>query len=235
MMRQAPGRALLLVILALAAAANQYSQSVRTLKPVDEAPLDPEFLAFRTRLQAAVSKHDAAALMDVVHPEIKNGFGGDDGINAFKEMWRPEDPKSELWMQLGTVLDLGGSFDGPARPARPSEFTAPYTFSKWPSGVDSFDFVAVTAAEVRLRAEPSSDAPVVATVSYALLQLDTDFDSTRIVPDEWTTVKFNGKKGYVASRFVRSPIDYRARFSRLNGSWKLTFFLAGDWRFRRGL
>jgi len=221
-MRRIPSLALLFVILALSTAETHHAQGVRSLKPVDEAPLDPEFLAFRTRLQAAVSNHDAAALMDVVHVEIKNGFGGDDGINAFREMWRPEDPKSELWMQLGTVLGLGGSFD------EPSEFTAPYTFSKWPSGVDSFDFVAVTAAEVRLRAEPSSDAPVVGTVSYALLQLDTDFDSTRIVPHEWTTVKYNGKKGYVASRFVRSPIDYRARFSRLNGTWKLTFFLAGD-------
>jgi hypothetical protein len=231
MMRRIPSLAFLLVILAFGTAETHRAQGVRTLKPVDEAPLDPEFLAFRTRLQAAVSNHDAVALMDVVHAEIKNGFGGDDGINAFKQMWRPEDPKSELWIQLGTVLGLGGSFDGPAgpaRPASPSEFTAPYIFSKWPSGVDSFDFVAVTGAEVRLRAEPSSDAPVIGTVSYALLQLDTDFDSTRIVPDEWTTVKFNGKKGYIASRFVRSPIDYRARFSRLNGTWKLTFFLAGD-------
>jgi hypothetical protein len=189
---------------------------------VDEAPLDPEFLAFRTRLQTAVSKHDAAVLMDVVHQEIKNGFGGDDGILAFKEMWRPEDPKSELWGHLGTVLGLGGSFDGP------SEFTAPYTFSKWPGGVDSFDFVAVTAAEVRLRAEPSSDAPVVATVSYALLQVDRDFDSERSTPPDWTAVRFNGRKSYLATRFVRSPIDYRARFSRLDGNWKLTFFLAGD-------
>ena len=105
-----------------------------------------------------------------------------------------------------------------ARPRGP-EFTAPDTFSKWPSGVDSFDFVAVTARRGQAPSGAEPDVPLVGTVSYSLLQLDTDFDSTRIVPDEWTTVKFNGKKGYVASGFVRSPIDYRARFSRLNGTW----------------
>ena len=107
MMRRIPSLALLAVILAFGTAGTHQAQGVRTLKPVDEAPLDPEFLAFRTRLQAAVTKHDAAALMEVVHPEIKHGFGGDDGIHAFKELWRHEDPNSELWMQLVYVLGLG--------------------------------------------------------------------------------------------------------------------------------
>ena len=38
-----------------------------------------------------------------------------------------------------------------------------------------------------------------------------------------------GKKiGYVASRFVRSPIGYRAYFSRKDGRWQMLMFIAGD-------
>jgi hypothetical protein len=37
-----------------------------------------------------------------------------------------------------------------------------------------------------------------------------------------------GKKGYVKGEFVRSPIDYRAGFDKVDGKWKLRLFLARD-------
>jgi hypothetical protein len=36
------------------------------------------------------------------------------------------------------------------------------------------------------------------------------------------------RHGYVASRLARSPLDYRAIFTRAAGRWQLTMFLAGD-------
>lgn len=36
------------------------------------------------------------------------------------------------------------------------------------------------------------------------------------------------KVGYIAARYVRSPIAYRAFFSRKDGRWQMLLFLAGD-------
>jgi uncharacterized protein YgiM (DUF1202 family) len=206
------------VLLLLAHVAGVAAQNVRVLKPVDEAAQNPNFLAFRTRLKDIVAKHDTKALLDVLHPDIRASFGSDSGIPAFVAMWTPNEPDSMLWKELGTVLELGGTFDGP------SMFTAPYTFSRWPNDVDSFEFMAVTGTNVRIRTEPRANAAVLATVSYAILENDLDAKEV----DGWTAVKFDGKRGYVSSQFIRSPIDYRARFEYENGRWRMVFFLAGD-------
>ncbi|WP_298609446.1 hypothetical protein [uncultured Thiothrix sp.] len=47
--------------------------------------------------------------------------------------------------------------------------------------------------------------------------------------EQWVTVKLdNGKKGYVASQYIRSSFDYRAFFEKSNGRWQMTVFIAGD-------
>jgi len=206
------------VLLLLAHVAGVPAQDLRVLKPVDEAAQNPDFLAFRTRLKDIVAKHDTKALLEVLHPNIRASFGSDSGISAFVAMWTPNEADSKLWKELGTVLELGGTFDGP------SMFTAPYTFSRWPNDVDSFEFMAVIGTNVRIRTEPSANAPVLATVSYAILENDLGAREA----DGWTAVKFAGKRGYISSQFIRSPIDYRARFEQENGRWRMVFFLAGD-------
>jgi uncharacterized protein YgiM (DUF1202 family) len=206
------------VLLLLACIGGVAAQNVRVLKPADEAAQNPDFLAFRTRLKAIVAKHDTKALLEVLDPNIRASFGSDSGITAFVAMWTPDEADSKLWKELGTVLELGGTFDGP------STFTAPYTFSRWPNDVDSFDFMAVTGANVRIRTQLGTDAPVLATVSYAILE--NDFAAKDV--DGWTAVRFDGKRGYVSSQLIRSPIDYRARFEYEKGRWRMVFFLAGD-------
>src|SRR5262245_30360691 len=89
------------------------------LRPTDQAASQAEVLAFRAHLQAAIARRDAAAVLAIVHKNVKNSFGGDDGIEQFKQKWRPEDRESTLWKELGLVLALGGSFD------RDGRFTAP--------------------------------------------------------------------------------------------------------------
>jgi hypothetical protein len=135
-------------------------------------------------------------------------------------MWKPEEPASDLWGTLGIVLALGGSFQ------RPDTFVAPYVFSRWPERFDSFEHVALVAADVRIREAARADAAVLTTRSFAILPV-----ARPATPDSegWTAVQLDGKRvGYVASRFARSPIDYRAIFTRSDGRWQLTMFLAGD-------
>jgi len=189
------------------------------LRPVDQASKRPDFLAFRTELRQAVEKHDAAGVLRAVHPKIKNGFDGDDGVEAFKKKWNLSQPDSELWKELGAVLALGGTF------TERDTFTAPYTFSKWPDSVDSFDHVAVIASGVRIRSGADVESAPITTASFSILELDSDSQ-----PDTngWTRVLIDGKRGYIKSEFVRSPIDYRAMFQFSNGRWWMTFFAAGD-------
>ena len=191
----------------------------RTLVKVDEASKRPDFLAFRGQLQQIVAKRDVQALFRIVHPQIKIGFGGDDGVAAFRRIWRLEQGDSELWRELGAILSLGGTF----RDA--NTFVAPYVFSRWPDDLDAFDYVALTGAGVRVRAGPSIDARPLATLTYALLERGDDKGERR----PWTPVVLpDGRKGFVSSDFVRSPVDYRAFFNHIDGRWQLTLLVAGD-------
>jgi SH3-like domain-containing protein len=48
-------------------------------------------------------------------------------------------------------------------------------------------------------------------------------------PYGWLQVALaDGQRGFVADRYLRSPIDYRVAFEKQDGNWRMTFFLAGD-------
>ena len=98
-----------------------------------------------------------------MHPQIKNSFGGNDGIAEFREVWKPETADSGIWDTLGTVLALGGSFQDE------NAFVAPYVFSRWPGQFDSFEHVAVIGSDVRVRSQANTNAATLTTVSFAIL------------------------------------------------------------------
>ena len=205
-------------ILTLSAAAPLAAQ--QPLLPVDEASSRPDFFSFRAQLQRTIARRDTAALLAIVHPQIRNTFGDNDGIAEFRKMWNVDTADSEIWDVLGTVLGLGGSFHDA------DTFVAPYIFSRWPGTFDSFEHVAVIGTDVRVRSQPRADATAIATLSFSILP--------RARPDVevegWTAVRVTGHRmtGYIASRFVRSPIDYRAIFRYEGRQWRLVTLVAGD-------
>jgi hypothetical protein len=191
------------------------------LMPIDEAARQPDFFSFRAQLQRTIARRDADGLLAAVSPDIKASFGGDEGIADFRRMWRLGEPDSELWEELGAALSLGGSFQGP------DTFVAPYTFSRWPDGVDAFEHVVLIASSVRLRSAPSLSADTLGTDSFAILPLV--HDARPAAGEEWHAVRLeDGRTGYVSRRLARSPIDYRAIFSRSPAGWRLVTFVAGD-------
>lgn len=216
----------LLLAAALVTAASAAQAQVAKLLPVDEAARDPGFFVFRARLQEAVARHDTAAVLDAIDPNIKIGFGGKDGAAAFRETWKLQDgDKSPLWAELGLVLALGGGFRGT------SSFEAPYVFSRWPETTDAFEHVAVLGTDVRVRSAPSLDGKILASLGFDLVRL-SQAGRSRLTPEqakEWTAVELKGgRTGYVASRYVRSSVGYRALFNKINGRWRMTAFVAGD-------
>ncbi len=102
-----------LAVATLAGVGQTQPASPRRLIPMDQAASRPDFFTFRAQLQTALARRDVAALLAVVHPNIKNGFGGDDGKANFEVKWRPAAADSEVWATLAEVLALGGTFESP--------------------------------------------------------------------------------------------------------------------------
>ena len=203
----------------LLSAAMQAVLAQGDFKPVDQAAAQPDFFAFRARLQAAVARRDKEAVLAVIHKDIKNSFGGNGGVDEFKQVWELDKPGTPLWEELAQVLSLGGSFMGDGR------FVAPYVFSRWPSGTDPYGFVAVIGTGVRVRAEASASAMSTHSLSFEIVEEL----QTRATNDAWVAVILaDGKTGFVDKRFVRSPLDYRAIFEMSAGRWQITMFIAGD-------
>jgi hypothetical protein len=207
-----------------------FSQERKVL-PVDEGNTDASFSAFREKTLEAAKRRDVKYILSILDARIKNSFGGNDGINEFKTMWKINSPKSEFWDEFIKVLSNGGTFDKESG-AKTKLFMAPYTFTGFPDDLDVYDYQAIFGNNVNLRSKPDMNAPVVARLSYDIVKID--FKNS--VPDKikegehsWLKVEtFDGKKGFVKAEFVRGSTDFRALFEKKNGVWKMTAFIAGD-------
>ena len=190
---------------------------VGKLLPIDEASRDPEFFAFRAQLQAAVARHDAEAVLAAVDQNVRNTFGGDDGIDAFRRRWNLP-AGDRLWDELGTALAFGGAF------REGGHFAASYVFARWPEPFDSFGHVAVLGTNVRVRTQPDLKSRILTALSFDVVPL-----AAPVGDSEWARIKLrDGRTGYISSRYVRSPVDYRALFNKVDGRWRMTAFVAGD-------
>lgn len=196
------------------------------LPPRDEARQDPSFLAFRQRLREAVRKKDRAYLLKVIDPQIRVNFGEGGGAKEFAHQWKLESNSSLLWKTLEEVLALGGTFSGAGRER---EFAAPYTYSAFPEKLDAFEHFCVTAPDVPLRAKAEARARIVTRLNYEIVRQAAVPRGVKPPGAAWLYVSTAaGKRGFVARQQVRSPVDYRAFFSKRNGAWRMTALVAGD-------
>jgi hypothetical protein len=187
------------------------------LKPRDDGFRRPDFEEFRRHLQDALARKDEEAVLRTVDPGVRVDFGDGGGLEAFKR--RMNAPGENFFEELTRVLNLGGRF------RTPDAFDAPYVYSDWPDGFDAFACAAVVGSGVRLRAAPNISARAQATEDFAIVKL---FPTEPDTPG-WRRVGLaGGRTGYIASRYVRSPIDYRALFEFKDGRWWLVAFVAGD-------
>ncbi|HEV7242261.1 MAG TPA: SH3 domain-containing protein [Thermoanaerobaculia bacterium] len=180
---------------------------------VDEAAKDPSFAEYRAKLLTAVRARDAKAVVALSDPHIRTSFGGDDDVTELEKVLT-----EDLWRELEETLELGGTF-------REGMFWAPYVYSAWPDTHDSFETLAVIADDVPLRASADRNAPAIATLSHDLVTRASQ-------PGEggsWQKVTLaDGRNGFVEAKYLRSPVDYRAGFSKGADGWRMTAFVAGD-------
>ena len=181
---------------------------------VDEAAKDPTFLAYRDGLLAAVRARDAKKVLALSDPNVRTSFGGGGGRADLEQALQ-----EEVWGELEQILSLGGTF-------RDGMFWAPYVYSAWPESHDAFESLAVVGDDVPLREAAGASAPEIATLSRDIVKRASAPGEAGI---GWTKVTTaDGKTGFVESKSVRSPVDYRAGFMKTGDRWHMSALVAGD-------
>jgi hypothetical protein len=89
-----------------------------------------------------------------------------------------------------------------------------------------FSTLVITGRNVRIGAEPNMKSDVVAMLTYDVVHYDYEKSDNK----EWYFVETLDKKisGYVSSKFVYSPIDYRMFLTKETGHWMISCVVAGD-------
>ncbi len=201
----------LFVFLSLAIGAAD-AQSPGVL-PVDEATRDSGLVAFRRDILAALARDDTAAVLASFSPRVTLDLGGGEGIAVLRERLRERD----VWRELVEVLSNGGRFEVD------STFYAPWWFHV--DLDDPFDQWVVIGEGVRMREAPRGSAAVVAT----LPRMVVSDDSAVTADPDWVPIRLpDGRRGFVAARFVRRTVGYRVGIRREGGRWRIVAFLAGD-------
>jgi len=184
--------------------------------PHDDCAQVPGAAAFRASLLQAVDARDGNALAALAADDIRLDFGDGGGIAELRE--RLADPDWGLWGELGEVLRLGCAAN------EQGGITIPWIADQDLAGRDPFSSMLVTGEAVPVRSAPDPAAVPIRVISWDLVQIeslrpDAAFQQVEL-PD--------GRRGFVATTSLRSPVDYRLTASSRNGKWSITSFVAGD-------
>jgi len=222
-----------------------------TVRPFDEARKDPSFLAFRKALLSALKRGDYAAVARAAAPNIRLGFGGNNGRAQFRRLLAGDRKMhgkqaaklaAEYRGWLKWVLLNGGGLSKNRR-----NFIAPYQNAyEWrtPScsrkprprsrvcAIDPFARAYVIGRGIPIYARPTAQSKVVMRLSHRLIELDRHV--TRKLKDgrevrRWSRVKLaDGQRGWIRPIQYYSAVGYRLRAVKLGGRWRIASFLAGD-------
>lgn len=202
--------------------------------PVDQAPANPDFLAFRDSLMEAITRKDVDYLLTHVDEHIKPSIADGEGKDFFIEMWRLAEnaEKSDIWKEMEQILNLGGIFYD----AELTRFSAPYLFHLDEMDISTEELV--IGEGVRLRKQAGSAGEVMGKLSYEVVRrAPVDWDKPEPVISEkidgeehnWQKVITQANDtGYIYGKYLRSPIDLRAHFNKKPEGWRMVSLLAGD-------
>lgn len=192
--------------------------SLGPMPPSDGIADLPDARAIRDSLLAIVARRDSAALFAMVAPDIKLGFGGEEGIDEARRLWFAPDRVPSIWETLDDLLTHGGA-------GTTTEFTAPYWFtSRLPDGADPFEALVVIDSATVVRGAPDTAAAAIGTLGHVVVRA-ADAEA----PAGWSALALDSlRTGYVRSDQVRSPVGYRIRLERRADRWWITFLLQGD-------
>ena len=181
--------------------------------PVDECRNDKSFSAFRKQLEQVVRRRDFPALMKMTAPDVtylmEDAPGSREGFR--REFRNGRDPK--FWTELSTAMRLGCGMANDMA-----------WMGSVPDGLFDRDdpayYVLVVVSGAALRAQPRSDARIVAKLAWDVVELLDDGS------ESFALVKLrDGRTGYVRREELRDQFgDPAASFEKREGKWVLTRF-----------
>ncbi|SDQ29692.1 SH3 domain-containing protein [Flagellimonas zhangzhouensis] len=197
-----------------------------TLYPPNPNITDHSLSKFLTELTLAVGKKDKNFILEHIYPSILNSFGGDGGVEEFKEYWNFDRDFSNFWTVMENILLIGGpTFDAEKEP---DYYYLPYTFTDWPEQYDAFEHYVVFGTNVNVRDQPSvSDSKVLGQLSYQIVKIAHLNSEDK---SEWTKIStIDGQlTGYAYNKFLVSPIGYRLGLYKSENGWMINMLVAGD-------
>ena len=211
-----------------------------TFPPRNEVDKDPALKTFVDRLKETIEKKDEVALLAAMDPEIVVAFDGEGGREAFKNYWKPEEDKSEVWFALKRAIELGGVFlQDTADHTGRYQFVFPYVYSlDLDMGGDYLAVGVITGKNVNLREKPDLQSKVIGKLSYEQIVYMQDETGSFMQAGlnehdgpEWYKVEtyHGGLQGWINWQFVYSPMGYRVfLYKKDNKQWFISAFLAGD-------
>jgi hypothetical protein len=200
--------------------------------PRNECAELPGAAQFLHDLNAAVADRDGEALVGLGAEDIKLDFGGGGGTAELRR--RLTEPGASLWTELMELIELGCAANSQGG------LTLPWYFEQQIPVADPFGAFVVTGTDVPLRSGPGADAPVLARLDWAAVELAPGgaeaegMRHVRVVPEPGQGEDSAGgpgpqpPTGYVAEEDLRSIVDYRLTAASRNGKWRIISFLAGD-------
>jgi hypothetical protein len=204
-------------LLAMSAAATALPPR---MPPTDQCARDRGFVAFRSALDAAIARRDAAFILSVAADDIEYSFGDSPGRAGFARAWGLARPAtSRLWGVLRAALRLG------CARGEANEYWVPsMSLIGGDSDEDYIGAMVAVGPGASLRAGPSDASPLVAPLRWDVVA--TERDEGR---GDWLRATLrDGRTGYVRRDLLRAFDDYRAVFARRHGRWRMTAFVAGD-------
>jgi hypothetical protein len=209
------------VAVAILLAAPAMAAPVIIAPPSEHQDADLDALVM-TLAKAAAAK-DFAPFEAAMTPTATASFGGDEGPAGFRRAYGVDQPDSPFWSEWAKASALGGTFE------ESEIYVLPYTSSALPDDADPYSSLIAVGEKTALYDAPKADAKVIGDVTHQLLeQLDVEPADLEKTGPDFVHVKADMGEGYVRIAEVRSPIDYRAIFEKIDGKWKLTAFVAGD-------
>jgi hypothetical protein len=208
----------LLFALLLLAGLDAGAVEARRLPPVDGCARAPGFAAFRARLLRAVARHDMRFIRAMVAEDIVSSPGVYPGRRAFVDGWGGN---SALWIHLEAMFRLGCARAPDGRVWVPALSLAATTEER-AEGADFSSQVLILGARVPVRAAPSPESRVIATLNWDVVTAAPN----RPGYDDWWWVRLaDGRRGYVTGAgHLRRFGDFRAVFERQRGRWRMTVF-----------
>ena len=218
-----------IVFCALAAAGVQAAMDEKEIlfAPVDQGANDANWQAYKARLLAALEKRNRQGVLAAIDPNVDNGPKEKRGVAEFRRRWDFDKDKTPVFDELRKALSLGGAYVKNERGQR--RFCTPYVSAKWPTTHDPFQWGAITARDVLIKAEPASASRTLGTLTHMVVKVE-DWevaDKTPELQQKWARIRFKDAAGYVPEEQIRSPIEHMACFSSDGGAWRLTSFTAG--------